>query len=250
MRDEHFNNLAALGEAMVDIVEQNETDETVFHEIASAMEPCLRMLDVHCDSLLRENDGKVKTVELMYDELDDPDFTILPGEAETVVRRKRVSNRIAKRFSKLLKKQNKSMIDSIVRRVVGGLLDGEEFFGFDDEEEELCNRLGIAEEFSHCFDQCEDKDFGCEDIVHLLPLSVCFNICKECVDALEGKAESLGTELEGDDAEEYAYAMDLMEDTQAKAIAFKKNHPDAPLEPFDIDEDDLAPDSGEEEEDE
>lgn len=249
MKNEHFNNLVALSEAMIDIVDRDDIDDTTFGEISLAIDPCLKMLDNHCDSLVRESDGEVKTVELMYDQLDDPDFIILPGEAETVIRRKRIYIRVSRRFAKLLKARSKKAAHSVIERIVGGLLDGEPFFGWDDEEEEdCCDKVAIAKELFGCFKKFRDTDFGIEDNIHLLPLSVCYSICSAQVDLLEGKAESLDAELEGEDADEYIELMSMMDEIKSEALAFKKEHPDAPMKPFGIEDDDSDEDSGDEEE--
>ncbi len=241
MKDKHFYNYVSLFEAMLDSVEQNRTDDETFGRIAAALDALRKAIANYCDELPREEHGEIKNVDLLFDDLDNPAFVILPGEAETVIRRLRAYHRIQKRFNALVDDRSKSFDDSFIEFLA------REFFEIEPDEEPA-DVLGLAEALKNCYEQFADEEFDRDEYIALLPLSVACAITRHRVNVLESEASKDGTELEGDDADEYLNLMLLLDEIKMDASAFGEKHPDAPLDVFfkENDESDDTDDENEE----
>ena len=222
MKDKHFYNYVSLFEAMLDSAEQNRTDDETIGHIAAALSVLRKAIANYCDVLTREEHGETKNVELLYDDLDNPAFAILPDEATTVVQRLRAFHRVQRRFDALMDDRSKSFGDSFIDFLA------REFFEVEPEEEPA-DAVGLAEDLKECHERFADEEFDPDEYFSLLPLSVACAIVRHRVNELESESLKSGTELEGDDADEYLNLMLLLDEIKVDATTFGQKHPDAPL---------------------
>ena len=232
MKDVHFNNMAAFVEEMIRATGEVHVDDEAFvHIFSEVFEPMFKRLEYHRDSIDREVDGGVKTIDLLYDGVDDPTFEILPGEAVCVIRRIREVKRLRKLVDAQLKPRNESAHEQIHDMLFGenGLIAA--LLGKKPElaEPPMENRVEISERFLKIYETHADVQFGELNDNRLIPLAISYGLCSEERDRLEHKAEVMGTELEGSDAERYANLLTLLDELRSKASDYLSKNPDFDL---------------------
>lgn len=232
MKDVHFNNMAAFVEEMICATGEVHVDDEAFaHIFSEVFEPMFKCLDYHCDGIDREVDGEVKTFDLLYDGVDDPAFEILPGEADCVIHRIREVRRLRKLVDAQLEPRNESAHEQICDMLFGenGLIAA--LFGKKAEltEPPMENRVEISERFLKIYETHADVQFGEFNDNRLIPLAISYGLCSEERDCLEHKAEVMGTELEGSDAERYANLLSLLDELRSKAFDYLSRNPDFDL---------------------
>ncbi len=252
MKDTHFYNTTKFFDKMITaVVETNPDDDAFAHVLREVFEPLQKRLDYMRDNLDREVDGKTKMVDLLFDDIGNPDFQILPGEAECVVRRYREMKRLLDRIDALIKPRNEAALKSIEEDLFGenGLLAA--LCGKDVERPELkmTGRCELAEAFLGVFREYADVEMGALDGHQMYALAICYALCSDLRDGLEKKAKADGSELTGDDATEYMRALTTMDELRAEAAGYLEKHPDFDLFDtgmFGFDEEESSPEGANE----
>ena len=232
MKDKNFKNVVDLFAALGEFAEQSRANDSNFMVISGVLMSVEAVAKYCCDSLTRESDEGDQTVKLLSDSLDDPNFVILPGEAETVARRIREANRLASSIGESIKERLESAKGRKRLQTLAGLFGcddlGEIMFG----EEECASDSEIVEGLHGIFKQFSDKEFGDTKASELLMLMLGggYAICLERIRSLEKKAKEENSELEGDEASEYEELLRLRSEMQDDARVYCDTHPGVSME--------------------